>query len=113
MNLICRCALTIIFMVVVLVIPPGGAIAQTRPVPPVYLGVFGGYTIPQNISWNSKASGDTVDLHVDNAGMVGSKFGLYFPQAPMLAVEFEFNYIFDHNYGPGGNSRVRDGGISI
>ena len=107
MNLIFRCAIAIIFMIVVLITPPGSAIAETRP---FYFGIFGGYTIPQNMTWHSKTSGDTLDLNVDNAAMLGFKLGYILPQASMLAFELEFTHIIDHNYGPAGTSRVTEAG---
>ncbi len=107
MNLIFRCTIAIIFMIVLLMTPTGSAIAQTRP---FYFGIFGGYTIPQDMTWHSKTSDDRLDLNVDNAGMIGFKLGYILPQARMLAFEFEYNHIFEHDYGPGGTSRVREAG---
>ena len=107
MNLIVRCSIAIIFILVALMAPTGSAVAQTRP---FYVGVFGGYTIPQNMSWHSKITGDTLDINVDNTGMIGFKLGFIFPQAPLLAFEFEYNHIFDHNYGPAESSGYREAG---
>ena len=107
MNLIFRYVIPIIFMVVVLITSPGSAIAQTRP---LYFGIFGGYTIPQDMTWQSKTSDDSLDLSVDNTGMIGFKLGYILPQASMLALEFEYNHIFEHNYGPAEASHVREAG---
>ena len=107
MNLIVRSTIAILFMLVVLMAPTGSAVAQTRP---FYLGIFGGYTIPQNMTWQSKVSGETLNLDVDNTGMIGFKLGYILPQARMLALEFEYNHIFEHNYGPAETSHVREAG---
>jgi len=107
MNLIFRYVIPIIFMVVVLITSPGGAIAQTRP---LYFGIFGGYTIPQDMTWQSKTSDDSLDLSVDNTGMIGFKLGYILPQARMLALEGEYYHIFEHNYGPAETSDVREVG---
>jgi opacity protein-like surface antigen len=107
MNPIFRCTLAFTFMIGVLMTPTGSAIAQTSP---FYIGMFGGYTIPQDMTWHSKTSGESLDLNVDNAGMIGFKLGYILPQARMLALEFEYNHIFEHNYGPAETSRVREAG---
>ncbi len=107
MNLIFRCTLAITFIIVVFMSPTGSAIAQVRP---FYGGVFGGYTITQDMTWHSKTSGDSLDLNVDNTGMFGFKGGFIIPQAPVLALEFEYYHIFEHNYGPAQTSRVTETG---
>jgi len=107
MNLIFRCAIAIIFMIVVLITPPGSAIAETGP---FYFGIFAGYTFPENMTWHSKASGDTVSLNVDNAAMVGFKLGYVPTQIRMLAFELDFTHILDHNYGPAASPRVTEAG---
>jgi len=107
MNLIFRCTIAIIFMILVFMTSTGSAIAQTRL---LYFGIFGGYTLPQNMTWHSKTSDDTLDLNVDNAGMIGFKLGYILPQARMLALELELNHIFEHNYGPRITSGIREAG---
>jgi len=107
MNLIVRFTIVIIFVMVALMAPTDKAIAQMRP---FYVGVFGGYTIPQDMTWHSKITGDTLNINVDNTGMIGFKFGFILPQAPLLAFEFEYNHIFEHNYGPAEASGFREAG---
>jgi len=107
MNLIFRGTIAILFMIGILLAPTGSAVAQTRP---FYIGVFGGYTIPQNMTWEHKITGQSLDINVDNTGMIGFKFGFILPQARMLALEFEYNHIFEHNYGPAEASGVREAG---
>ena len=107
MNLIVRCTIAIIFIMVSWMAPTGSAVAQMRP---FYVGVFGGYAIPQNMTWSSKITGDTLDINVDNTGMIGFKLGFILPQAPLLAFEFEYNHIFEHNYGPAEDSGFREAG---
>ena len=101
MKLIVRCTIAVIFVMVALMAPDDKAVAQGRP---FYVGVFGGYTIPQDMTWHSKITGDTLNINVDNSGMIGFKFGYILPPVPMLALEFEYNHIFDHNYGPAQSS---------
>ncbi len=107
MNLIFRGTIAILFTIGILLAPTGSAVAQTRP---FYIGVFGGYTIPQNMTWESKITGESLDINVDNTGMIGFKFGFILPQAPLLAFEFEYNHIFEHNYGPAEAFGVREAG---
>jgi OOP family OmpA-OmpF porin len=107
MNPIFRGAVAIVFMIAVLTTPTASAVAQMRP---FYIGVFGGYTIPQDMKWQSKITGDTLNINVDNTGMIGFKFGYILPPAPLLAFEFEYNHIFEHNYGPAEASGFREAG---
>jgi OOP family OmpA-OmpF porin len=107
MNLIVRYTIAIIFVMVALMAPTDKAIAQMRP---FYVGVFGGYTIPQDMTWHSKITGDTLNINVDNTGMIGFKFGYILPPVPFLAFEFEYNHIFEHNYGPAEASGFREAG---
>jgi opacity protein-like surface antigen len=107
MNLIFRGTIAILFMIGILLAPTGSAVAQTRP---FYIGVFGGYTIPQNMTWESKITGESLNINVDNTGMIGFKFGYILPPVRFLALEFEYNHIFEHNYGPAEASGVREAG---
>ena len=62
---------------------------------PFYFGVFGGYVSPQDMTWDSNVSGASADLALDDSGMMGLKMGYILPQARALAVEFEWNYMFN------------------
>ena len=107
MNFIARAAVAMFFIVLVVTTPTGRAFAQMRP---FYAGVFGGYTIPQNMTFDIKSTGEIFDLNVDETGMIGFKLGYILPDARLLALELEYYHIFDHNYGPGGNTVVRETG---
>jgi len=107
MNFIVRAAVAIFSMILILAAPTGSAFAQMRP---FYGGVFGGYAIPQNMTWEDKSTGDNFDLNVDETGMIGFKLGYILPQARLLALELEYYHFFEHNYGPGGNSFVSEAG---
>lgn len=107
MKPIVRGSLVILVMVGIVMGTGGGAFAQTRP---FYAGVFGGYSIPQNMSWKSIATGQSIDLGVDNAGVFGFKGGFILPQARMIALELEYYHVFENNYGPGGTSTVQESG---
>ncbi len=107
MNFILRAIVAITSMVLIMTAPAGNAFGQMRP---FYGGAFGGYVIPQNMNWEDKSTGDNFDLHVDETGMIGFKLGYILPQARVFALELEYYHIFEHNYGPGGNSFVIEAG---
>jgi opacity protein-like surface antigen len=107
MKLIVRVSLAILLVIGVLMGSSGSTFAQMRP---FYVGVFGGYSLPQNMTWQSKSTGEKLDLGVDNAGVIGFKVGYILPQARMLALEFEYYHLFENNYGPGGTAFVREAG---
>jgi len=107
MKLFAKVTVAVLFMILVLMGSSGSTFAQTRP---FYIGVFGGASIPQNMSWKSIATGQSTDLGVDNSGVLGFKGGYILPQARMIALELEYYHIFENNYGPGGTSTVRESG---
>jgi len=79
----------------------GAAHAQPyRSTSPFYLGVFGGYVAPEDMTWTSTVTGASADLSLDDSGMMGIKFGYILPQARVLAVELEWNYIFEQSIPP-------------
>ena len=90
----------------------GAANAQSyRPASPFYLGVFGGYVAPEDMTWTSKVTGASADLAMDESGMMGLKMGYILPQARALAFELEWNYMFEQSIPPqvvsgGGGSRA-------
>jgi opacity protein-like surface antigen len=86
-------------LLVVVFVVTGAAYAQPYypPASPLYFGVFGGWVIPQSMNWKSNTSSNTADLTLDNSGMLGLKLGYILPQARALAVEFEWNYMFQQN----------------
>jgi len=63
-----------------------------------YIGILGGYVIPQNVSMTETIYGDT-DVELKNGGMVGFKSGWLNPfTRNILALEMEYNYIFDTDF---------------
>jgi opacity protein-like surface antigen len=107
MKRLSRITIALVFMIGSILVSNSGAFAQLRP---FYAGVFGGYSVPQSMNWKSIATGQSIDLGVDNTGVFGFKGGYIIPQAPMVALEFEYYHIFENNYGPGGTSTVRESG---
>ena len=89
----------------------GAGYAQSYgPSSPLYLGVFGGYVAPQDMTWTSNVTGTSADLSLDSSGMIGFKMGYILPQARALAFELEWNYMFDQNIPPQVVSGVRESG---
>ena len=89
----------------------GAAHAQPyRPVSPFYVGIFGGYVAPEDMTWTSSVTGASADLALDESGMVGVKFGYVLPQARALAIELEWNYMFEQDIPPQVIGGVRESG---
>ena len=87
--------------VAVVFVLSGAAYAQSyRPMAPFYIGIFGGYAAPEDMTWRSSVTGERADLALDESGMMGIKFGYVIPQARALAVELEWNYMFDQSIPP-------------
>jgi opacity protein-like surface antigen len=107
MKSIYRITFVILIMMGVLIAASNSTFAQVRP---FYLGVFGGASIPQNMNWESIATGQSIDLGVDNSWVFGFKGGYILPQARMLALELEYYHIGENSYGPGGTSTVKESG---
>ncbi len=104
-------ALPVILIAVFLV--AGGAHAQAtyaRPAGPVYFGIFGGAVFPQDMTWTSNATGVSADLSLDNSGMFGVKVGFILPQARMLALEVEYNHMFNQTIPSQVVTGVRESG---
>jgi opacity protein-like surface antigen len=97
----------ILFLIGILAASEGASLAQYGA---FYGGVYGGYVWPQNMTWQSESTGENITLGVDNGGLIGFKFGYILPQARMVALELDYHHIFETNYGPGGNSQVRQSG---
>jgi opacity protein-like surface antigen len=49
------------------------------------------------MNWKSNVTGNSADLSLDNSGMLGLKLGYILPQARVIALEFEWNYMFQQN----------------
>jgi opacity protein-like surface antigen len=97
MNTRLKTALPVLLVVVFVV--TGAVYAQPYypPASPLYFGVFGGWVIPQSMNWKSNVTGNSADLSLDNSGMLGLKLGYILPQARVIALEFEWNYMFQQN----------------
>ena len=89
----------------------GAAHAQPyRSASPFYVGIFGGYVAPEDMTWTSSVTGASADLALDESGMVGMKFGYILPQARALAIELEWNYMFEQDIPPQVIGGVRESG---
>jgi opacity protein-like surface antigen len=89
----------------------GAGYAQSYgPSSPLYLGVFGGYVAPQDMTWTSNVTGTSADLSLDSSGMMGLKMGYILPQARALAFELEWNYMFNQTIPSQVISGVRESG---
>jgi opacity protein-like surface antigen len=57
---------------------------------PFYIGVFGGYVMPDDLK---KENGESVDLSLKSSWAIGAKVGYIFPQVKWLAAELEYFYL--------------------
>ncbi len=71
----------------IVLVPTGDVKAQVRP---FYAGVFGGYTMPEDMEVSSSAVGG-YEIDLENGGILGAKFGYIPPGARFLALEVELN----------------------
>lgn len=62
---------------------------------PFYVGVFGGYVIPEDLELDGY--GDSVDVELDDSWAVGAKFGYIIPPVKWLAAELEYTYLADQD----------------
>ncbi len=83
MKLFYRATIGLFFMIGILLASSSSTFAQVRP---FYVGVFGGVSVPQDMTWKSIATGQSIDLGVDNTGVLGFKGGYILPQARMIAL---------------------------
>jgi opacity protein-like surface antigen len=93
--------------VCMVILPIKDAPAQTSP---FYVGVFGGYVMPEDMHFNVNTAAVSFDVATDSTGIIGFKFGYVLPAARFLALEMEFNHMFEHNYGPTTVSGVIEAG---
>jgi len=61
---------------------------------PFYVGVFGGYVIPEDLEVDADES---VDVELDDSWAVGAKFGYIIPPLKWLAAELEYAYLADQD----------------
>jgi opacity protein-like surface antigen len=57
-----------------------------------YVGLFAGYVIPGDLEFEQP--GESIDFSLSNSYNFGIKGGYIIPQAPYIAVELEYNYMF-------------------
>jgi len=95
---------------VVMLLTGAGYAQSYGPASPFYFGVFGGYVAPEDMTWNSKVTGASADLALDESGMMGLKMGFILPQARALALEMEWNYMFEQTIPSQVVSGVRESG---
>lgn len=99
------------FVLAVFLALSGAANAQPyRGASPFYVGIFGGYVVPEDMTWTSNVTGASADLALDESGMIGMKFGYILPQARALAIELEWNYMFEQDIPPQVIGGVRESG---
>lgn len=61
---------------------------------PFYVGVFGGYVIPEDLEVDADES---VDVDLDDSWAIGAKFGYIIPPVKWLAAELEYTYLADQD----------------
>jgi len=81
-------------------------IASAQPAGPFYIGVFGGFVMPDDLEWGSGDDDDWYDdddwgyeEDLDDSWAVGVKIGYIIPQIKWLAVELEYTYLAKQDYG--------------
>ena len=57
---------------------------------PFYVGVFGGYVMPNDLKIEN---GESVDVSLKSSWAIGAKVGYIFPQVKWLAAELEYFYL--------------------
>ncbi|HOD36133.1 MAG TPA: porin family protein [Syntrophales bacterium] len=66
---------------------------------PYYVGIFGGYVIPDDLELSGELDGD---LSLDSSWALGAKFGYIFPGAKWFAMELEYTYLADQDVDESG-----------
>jgi opacity protein-like surface antigen len=73
------------------------SIAPAKEAGPFYVGLFGGYVMPNDLEITGGLFEDDRDVSLDNSWMIGAKFGYIFPSVKWLAVELEYYYLADQD----------------
>jgi opacity protein-like surface antigen len=81
----------VVLLALVLVLTPTGT-AKADNQKGGYVGLFAGYVIPGDLE--AESGGSSSDISLDSSYNLGIKAGYIFPQAPYLALELEYNYMF-------------------
>jgi len=84
--------LAVVLVAFVLVLAPMGT-AKAVEAGPFYVGLFGGYVMPDDLEMDEE--GESWDVPLDDSWMIGAKFGYIFPQVKWLAAELEYTYLAD------------------
>ena len=90
---------SILALFLVLSVTPAAKAAEAGP---FYVGIFGGYVMPDDAK--IEGPGGSVDLSLDNSWALGFKGGYIIPQAKWLAVELEYAYLAEQDVDQPGAS---------
>jgi opacity protein-like surface antigen len=79
------------------------SMAPAKPAGPFYVGVFGGFVMPNDLRWSYENEDyyhddDSYDESLDDSWALGVKVGYIIPQVPWLAVELEYTYLAEQDY---------------
>lgn len=66
---------------------------------PFYVGVFGGYVMPNDLKIEN---GESWDLSLKSSWAIGAKVGYIFPQVKWLAAELEYFYLAKQDFDESG-----------
>jgi opacity protein-like surface antigen len=80
----------IVLLTLLLILAPMGTAKADNQKGP-YVGIFGGYLIPDDLKL--EAEGETLEFNLDNGFMIGAKAGYIIPDFQYVAVELEYNYM--------------------
>ena len=89
------CSVIIMFTLAVFLLLTTASITQAEVAGPFYVGIFGGYVIPQDLKL--EGNGDSENIGLDNSWAIGAKAGYIIPAVKWLAVELEYTYLAKQN----------------
>jgi opacity protein-like surface antigen len=87
MKKLARSLAVLIFVISISVFPFNTASAQVGG----YVGIFGGYTLSPDASWQDNDF--NADVDVQSTGVFGVKFGYTFPAINYFSLELEYSYL--------------------
>ena len=104
MKRICRTL--VIFCLAAFLLLTNAPVASAQTAGPFYMGVFGGYVMPDDLRWEWGHDDDWghddewgYDESLDESWAVGVKLGQIIPRIPFVAVEFEYTHLAEQDYG--------------
>jgi opacity protein-like surface antigen len=104
MKKICR--ILVLSSIAVLLLLATAPIGSAQPAGPFYVGVFGGFVMPDDLRFEREYDDDWdhhhdegFDENLDESWAAGIKIGYIIPQVKFLAVELEYTYLADQDYG--------------